>query len=154
MSLLNTIYIRLTQYMPKRQYHKIFDLFFHQSTAPRLLINTRKYFWILFQFCRDICQNVLTQPNVEYPESWLWVMLNSREFFNICWKKTPFYAILCGVTSLRYVAWCRVMTPLQPKLNWDNAQYCTAYFKLDGYELCFYLIFVRDSSSLNFMQQT
>jgi hypothetical protein len=35
----------------KRQYHEIFDpWFFHQSTAPRPLINPLKYFSVSFRF--------------------------------------------------------------------------------------------------------
>jgi hypothetical protein len=34
----------------KRQSYEIFDLwFFHKSTTPKSLINTLKYFWILFR---------------------------------------------------------------------------------------------------------
>jgi hypothetical protein len=44
----------------KRQYHEIFDLhFFHKSIAPRALINTLKYFLILFRFRAEISKFIL-----------------------------------------------------------------------------------------------
>jgi hypothetical protein len=45
----------------KRQSHEIFDLhFFHKSMAPRALINTLKYFRILFRFRAEISEFILT----------------------------------------------------------------------------------------------
>jgi hypothetical protein len=45
----------------KRQSHDIFDLhFFHKSMAPRALINTLKYFQILFRFRAEISEIILT----------------------------------------------------------------------------------------------
>jgi hypothetical protein len=44
----------------KGQCHEIFDpRFFRQSIPPRPLINTLKYFRILFRICRAIYENVL-----------------------------------------------------------------------------------------------
>jgi hypothetical protein len=44
----------------KGQCHEIFDSrFFRQSITPRPLINTLKYFWILFRIRRVIYENVL-----------------------------------------------------------------------------------------------
>jgi hypothetical protein len=44
----------------KGQCHEIFDpLFFRQSITPRALINTLKYFQILFRIRRAIYENVL-----------------------------------------------------------------------------------------------
>jgi hypothetical protein len=49
----------------KRQSHEIFDLhFFHKSMAPRALINTLKYFRILFRFRGENRHYVLTQRYV------------------------------------------------------------------------------------------
>jgi hypothetical protein len=49
----------------KRQSHEIFDLhFFHKSMAPRALINTLKYFRILFRFRGENRDYVLTQRYV------------------------------------------------------------------------------------------
>jgi hypothetical protein len=49
----------------KRQSHEIFDLhFFHKSMAPRALINTLKYFQILFRFRGENRDYVLTQRYV------------------------------------------------------------------------------------------
>jgi hypothetical protein len=46
----------------KRQYHEIFyPHFFHKSIAPRrALINTLKYFLILFRFRAEISEFILT----------------------------------------------------------------------------------------------
>jgi hypothetical protein len=45
----------------KRQSHEIFDLhFFHKSMAPMALINTLKYFLILFRFRAEINEFILT----------------------------------------------------------------------------------------------
>jgi hypothetical protein len=45
----------------KRQSHEIFDLhFFNKSMAPRALINTLKYFRILFRFRTEISEFILT----------------------------------------------------------------------------------------------
>jgi hypothetical protein len=44
----------------RRQSHEIFDLhFFHKSMAPRVLINTLKYFLILFRFRAEINEIIL-----------------------------------------------------------------------------------------------
>jgi hypothetical protein len=44
----------------ERQSHEIFDLhFFHKSIAPRALINTLKYFRILFRFRAEISEFIL-----------------------------------------------------------------------------------------------
>jgi hypothetical protein len=52
-------------YMLKRQYHEIFDLhFFHKSIVPRALINTQKYFRILFRIRGENREFMLTQRYV------------------------------------------------------------------------------------------
>jgi hypothetical protein len=49
----------------KRQSHEIFDLnFFYKSMAPRALINTLKYFRILFRIRGENRDYVLTQRYV------------------------------------------------------------------------------------------
>jgi hypothetical protein len=55
-----SVYIHLHPGL-KRQSHEIFDLhFFHKLMAPRALINTLKYFLILFRFRAEINEFILT----------------------------------------------------------------------------------------------
>jgi hypothetical protein len=84
----------------KRQSHKIFDLhFFHKSMTPRALINTLKYFLILFRFCAGINEFILTCIARSRDSALCNI---ARSFSNFVSSKTSRYATLRRVMALLY----------------------------------------------------
>jgi hypothetical protein len=84
-----SVKIKFVEFL-KRQSHEIFDLhFFHKSMAPRALINTLKYFLILFRFRAEISEFILTCIAQSHDSALCNI---ARSFSNFVSSKTSRYA--------------------------------------------------------------